>query len=160
MSSRILSGSFAGWSSVVADASGAFVLPGVAVVAGKRALILISSVGSFTLTGEPQALREGHKLSGSLGAFALTGMASAAALVEPLGFGSFAETGGAATFSKASPGHISAVYGAFTFVGWPAGLSEARKLSGVYGAFTVAGESATLTPVIFLRALSLAAWPV
>ncbi len=159
MGARVLSGSFAGQSVIVTDASGAYVIPGVGVVAGKRALILIASAGSFADTGEPAALGRTRVSSFAYGAFTLTGTASAAALVEPVGFGSFAETGGAATLLTGSPGHITAVYGAFSFTGEPAGFRETRKLSGTCGSFTVIGEPAVLTPVVSLRTLSLAAWP-
>lgn len=144
MASRVLPGSRPGQTTIVSDASGAFVLPGVAVVAGKRALILIASAGSFADTGEPATFGRTRVSAFAYGAFALTGGASAAALVEPVSVGAFALTGKPAGLLFASPGHISAAYGVFAVTGELAGLLEGHKAFEAYGAFTLTGEAAGL----------------
>ena len=141
MAARVLSGTRAGQSAVVSDASGAFILPGVAVVAGKRALLLVSSSGSFAFTGEPQGLQEAHRLLLATGVLALSGFSATAALVEPIvAFGSFTLTGGAVDFLASVPGLLSSACGLFTLTGEPQGLWAGRRVPTAYGAFTLLGE--------------------
>ena len=98
----------------------------------------------FADTGEPATFGRTRVSAFAYGAFALTGGASAAALVEPVSVGAFALTGKPAGLLFASPGHISAAYGVFAVTGELAGLLEGHKAFEAYGAFTLTGEAAGL----------------
>ena len=146
MGARVLSGSWAGQSSIVVDASGAFVIPSVGVVAGKRAITIPCSCGSFALTGEPVALVQGHKLAVGCGSFALSGEPAALAQGHKLaaGCGSVALTGEPAALSSSVPltRHIVAQFagGSLTLTGFGS-LGSLTESSTGFGEFTLTGET-------------------
>ena len=150
MSARVLSGSFAGQSVIVTDASGAYVIPGVGVVAGKRALILIASSGSFALTGEPATLRRSRTFSAAYGAFTLTGepatltKVGGEAYILTAAYGAFALTGEPATLTTTHFGRtlsLTAGPGGFGLFGRPSSRAFGAPL--VRGTFALTGEPAS-----------------
>ena len=124
MGARVLSGAWAGQSSIVVDASGAFVIPSVGVVAGKQAITIPCSCGSFALTGEPVALVQGHNLAAGCGSFALSG--------EP------AALSGSVPLTR----HIVAQFagGSLTLTGFGS-LGSLTESSTGFGEFTLTGET-------------------
>ncbi len=146
MGARVLSGAWAGQSSIVVDASGAFVIPSVGVVAGKQAITIPCSCGSFALTGEPVALVQGHNLAAGCGSFALSGEPAALAQGHKLaaGCGSVALTGEPAALSSSVPltRHIVAQFagGSLTLTGFGS-LGSLTESSTGFGEFTLTGET-------------------
>ena len=163
MGARVLSGSFAGQSVVVADGSGSFVIPGIGVVTGARVLALPLACGSIALTGEPATLGRSRLFSVDHQTFTLTGEAAGLKEGHKLSAanGSITLTGGTAILTYASAGVyiLPTVHGSIVLTGEPVALRRSRIVTFSYGSIALTGKPATLTAVHLGRNLNLMVSP-
>lgn len=118
-----------------------------------------ASVGAFVLSGIAAALKAAHTMAAAKGTFTLTGVAALFPVTRKVvaAVGAFVLTGIAAAFSYGYK--VVAAKGTFTLTGVAAALKAARSFAAAKGTFSLTGVSVSLH-LAWLVAASVGAYTV